>query len=145
MCIAKRSATAPVSREWCTARRKHDRGDAIRLAWDDEQVAEWFNRQMNRNDDAPMGTAGYRVDVRQPGEPTWNSLQQIASMGDLMLGPNNLGPFRVIPSLKWRPFKSPRTVPENYWMPPYFATWRGSSLALTDQDLANLHQHLDLE
>ena len=27
-----------------------------------------------------------------------------------------------------------------YWMPPYFATWRGSSLVLTDKNLNLLHQ-----
>ena len=122
-----------------------DRGDAIRLAWDDEQVAEWLNRQMNATDDAPMGTAGYRVDVRQPGDLTWNSLQRIASIGDLMLGPNNLGPFEGDTVVEVAPVQIAPDRPKDYWMPPYFATWRGTSLALTDQDLANLHQHSDLD
>ena len=121
----------------------HDRGDAIRLAWDDEQVAEWLNRQTNPAHDAPMGTAGYRVDVRHPGDPSWNSLQQIASMGDVMLGPNNLGPFTGDSVVEVSPVQIAPGRAGEYWMPPYFATWRGSSLALTDQDLANLHQHLD--
>src|SRR5262249_52012415 len=41
-----------------------EQGDAIRLAWDDEQIAEWLNRQVQPTTEAPMGTSGYRVDVR---------------------------------------------------------------------------------
>lgn len=121
-----------------------DRGDAIRLAWDDEQVAEWLNRQTNPEHDAPMGTAGYRVDVRRPGDPTWNSLQQIASRGDLMLGVTNLGPFTGDAVVEVAPVQIAPERAGEYWMPPYFATWRGSSLALTDQDLASLHKHVDV-
>ena len=119
-----------------------DGGDAIRLAWDDEQVAEWLNRQTNPAHDAPMGTAGYRVDVRHPGAATWNSLQQIASRGDLTLGVNNLGPFTGDAIVEVAPVQIAPERAGDYWMPPYFATWRGSSLALTDSDLANLHQHI---
>ncbi len=122
-----------------------DRGDAIRLAWDDEQVAEWMNRQVDPAHDAPMGTSGYRVDVRHTGDPSWNSLQRIASRGDLMLGPNSLGPFTGDSVVEVAPVQIAPGRPGQYWMPPYFATWRGSSLALTDQDLANLHQHPEMD
>ena len=121
-----------------------DGGDAIRLAWDDEQVAEWLNRQTDPGHDAPMGTAGYRVDVRHAGEATWNSLQQVASLGDLVLGPNNLGPFTGDAVVEVAPVQIAPGRAGEYWMPHYFTTWRGSSLALTDQDLANLHRHLDV-
>ena len=122
-----------------------DGGDAIRLAWDDEQVAEWLNRQVHPAHDAPMGTAGYRVDVRHPGDPAWNSLQRLQSQGDIMLGPNNLGPFAGDAAVEVAPVQIAPGRPGEYWMPPYFTTWRGSSLALTDQDLTNLHQHPELD
>jgi hypothetical protein len=121
-----------------------ERGDAIRLAWDDEQVAEWFNRQIDPAHDAPMGTAGYRVDVRHPGDGAWHSLQRIGSLGDLLLGATNLGPWSGDAVVEVAPAQIAPDRPGEYWMPPYFATWRGSSLALTDQDLTNLHQHPEL-
>jgi hypothetical protein len=122
-----------------------DRGDAIRLAWDDEQVAEWLNRQVDPAHDAPMGTSGYRIDVRHPGDAGWNSLQRITSIGNLSLGDNDLGPFTGDSVVEVAPVQVAPDRPNEYWMPPYFATWRGSSLVLTDQDLADLHQHPELD
>lgn len=120
-----------------------DRGDAIRLAWDDEQIAEWLNRQVNPTTEAPMGTAGYRVDVRTEGGD-WNSLVRIASAADLMLGPHVLGPYAGESVVEVMPAQiAPARVGE-YWMPPYFTTWRGSSLVLTDSNLTLLHQHPSL-
>jgi hypothetical protein len=120
-----------------------DRGDAIRLAWDDEQIAEWLNRQVDPTTEAPMGTAGYRVDVRTEGGG-WNSLVRIASVADLMLGPLVLGPYAGESVVEVMPAQiAPARVGE-YWMPPYFATWRGSSLVLTDSNLTVLHQHPSL-
>jgi hypothetical protein len=121
----------------------HDGGDAIRLAWDDEQIAEWLNRQVNPTTEAPMGTAGYRVDVRTE-EGAWNSLVRIESAGDLMVGPLVLGPYVGESVVEVMPAQvAPARVGE-YWMPPYFATWRGSSLVLTDSNLNLLHQRKDL-
>ena len=117
-----------------------DGGDAIRLAWDDEQVAEWLNRQVDPALNAPMGTSGYRIDVRKAGDAQWNSLQHVVSTGDLMLGPQNLGPFDGDAVVEVAPVQISPSLPGQYWMPAYFATWRGSSLALIDQDLVDLHQ-----
>ena len=53
-------------------------GDGIRLAWDDEVVAEEYARQAaGTKTSRPMATAGYRVDVRDSGvaDPAWHSLQ----------------------------------------------------------------------
>lgn len=120
-----------------------DHGDAIRLAWDDEQIAEWLNRQTNPATEAPMGTAGYRVDVRTDGGD-WNSLVRIKSNGDLMVGPNVLGAYSGESVVEVMPAQiAPARVGE-YWMPSYFATWRGSSLVLTDGNLTLLHQHPEL-
>jgi len=120
-----------------------DHGDAIRLAWDDEQIAEWLNRQTNPATEAPMGTAGYRVDVRTEGGD-WNSLVRIRSNGDLMVGPNVLGAYSGESVVEVMPAQiAPARVGE-YWMPSYFATWRGSSLVLTDGNLTLLHQRPEL-
>jgi hypothetical protein len=48
----------------------------IELGWDDEQVTIWTNRQLSDIGpdaalDVPPGTAGFAVDVRQEGTPTW--------------------------------------------------------------------------
>src|SRR5262249_21317657 len=103
------------------------RGDAIRLAWDDEQVAEWLNRHVDPAQDAPVGTAGYRVDVRRPGE-SWTSLQRIASIGHLTLGASDLGTFDGESVVEVVPAQIAPARAGQFWMPPYFATWRGGSL-----------------
>jgi hypothetical protein len=125
--------------------QSEDHGDAIRLAWDDEQVAEWLNRQVDPAIDVPMGTAGFRVDVRRQGDSDWNSLQRVVSVGDLMLGPHSLGPFAGEAVLEVVPAQIAPGRAGEFWMPPYFATWQGTSLALTDPKLAELHQDPELE
>ena len=76
-----------------------DDGDSIQLAWDDEQIAEWFNRQVDRDgagnlrSDAPLAVSGFRVDVRRQGDEAWNSLVRVESRGDLTLGDHQLGPY----------------------------------------------------
>lgn len=129
------------------AQSKED-GDSIRLAWDDEQVADWMIRQVDPKVDAPMGTAGFRVDVRKHGEEIapWNSLQKIMSVGNLTLGPTiDLGPFTGDGVIEVNPVQISTTRVGEYWLPAYFTTWRGSSLTLTDQELVNLHQHPELD
>jgi hypothetical protein len=127
------------------------RGDSIQLAWDDEQIAEWLNRQVQVNGagdlkiDAPNGISGYRVDVRRHGDGDWNSLQKIASRGDLMLGPLALGSFTGEAAIEVLPAQISPNRAGLFWFPSYFATWRGSSLALTDQDLSNIHARPDMQ
>lgn len=121
------------------------RGDGIRLAWEDEQISEWLNRQVNRDGtgelviDAPLGVSGYRVDVRRQGDRDWNSLVAVESIADLMLGPLSLGPFTGEAVLEVSPAQLSPKRPGDFWFPSYFATWRGASLALTDQNLIDLH------
>jgi hypothetical protein len=120
-----------------------DRGDAISLAWDDEQIAEWLNRQTDPKAEAPMGTAGYRVDVRTEGG-NWNSLVRIASPETLMLGPHELGIYEGESVVEVMPAQISRARVGEYWMPSYFTTWRGSSLVLTDSNLTSLHKDASL-
>lgn len=123
------------------AAQVQDGGDAIRLAWDDEQIAEWLNRQVAPANEAPMGTAGYRVDVRSEGSD-WNSLVRIESTADLMLGQHVLGPYAGESVVEVMPAQIAPAHVRQYWMPPYFATWRGSSLVLTDNNLNLLHEKI---
>ena len=126
--------------------RGDQEGDAIRLGWDDEQVADTLNRQMATDTRAAMGTAGYRVDVRgvvdevPANEHDWHSLQQVSSLGDLAVGPLLLGAYAGEQVIEVVPAQISPALPGEFWMPPYFCTWRGSSLVLTDPDLTRLHQ-----
>ena len=116
-------------------------GDAIRLAWDDEHLADAFARQVAAGANAPMGTAGYRVDVREPAvDAAWHSLQRVASVGSLTLGPLVLGPHEGESAIEVAPVQASPALAGDFWMPPYFCTWRGASLVLTDSDLTRLHQ-----
>jgi hypothetical protein len=125
--------------------RPADTGDAIRLAWDDEQVAEWLNRQASIAIDAPIGTAGYRVDVRFAGEGgDWQSLQRLRSVEDLRVGPLVIGPYEGEGKVEVVPVRIAPARPADYWMPRYFTAWRGASLVLADDDLVRLHQRDDL-
>jgi hypothetical protein len=122
-----------------------DTGDAIRLAWDDEQVAEWLNRQASIAIDAPIGTAGYRVDVRFAGEGgDWQSLQRLRSVEDLRVGPLVIGPYEGEGKVEVVPVRIAPARPADYWMPRYFTAWHGASLVLADDDLVRLHQRDDL-
>ena len=121
-------------------------GDAIRLSWDDEQLAETYNRQVDANTSAAMGTAGYRVDVRDAaGDGAWHSLQRVASVGELALGPLVIGAYEGESLVEVAPTRISNAKPDEFWMPPYFCSWRGSSLVLTDPDLTQLHSRLAVD
>ncbi len=126
-------------------------GDGIRLAWEDEQIAEWLNRQVNRDGagelviDAPLGVSGYRVDVRLQGDEDWNSLVAVKSIADLMMGPISLGPFDGEAVIEVSPAQLSPNRPGDFWFPSYFANWRGTSLALTDQNLIDLQSRADVK
>lgn len=116
-------------------------GDGIRLAWDDEQVADAFARQVADDSTRPMGTAGYRIDVRDvAGDGAWRSLQRVASLGDLQVGDVVIGPYTGEQIVEVVPVQTSPALAGDFWMPPYFCTWRGASLVLTDPELVALQQ-----
>jgi hypothetical protein len=127
------------------------RGDGIQLAWEDEQIAEWLNRQVQRDPggelliDAPTGVSGYRVDVRRAGDAGWNSLVAVESVADLQLGAFSLGAFRGEAIVEVTPAQISPKQNGMFWFPSYFATWRGASLALTDPDVVRLHARPDVQ
>src|SRR5262249_44514712 len=119
----------------------------IQIGWDDEQVLVWHNRQLAIADaqkaggeaalEAPLGVLGYRVDVRVPaaGETPaqrntgWQSLMQAnASVPAALVGvvPGFTGELVVEPTAS-----SPRSV-RDFWLPLYFAQWRGQPLGTRD-------------
>ncbi len=127
-----------------------ERGDRIQLAWDDEQVAAWLNRMVEKTApnadalkiDAPTGVAGFRVDAREAGDPSWHSLVRIASRGPLRLGAHVLRAFDGEGVIEVLPSQHATAKDGTYWLPPYFASWRGGSLALVDSGLTALHAQL---
>ncbi len=122
-----------------------DDGDGISLAWDDEFVADDFARQVSGETGRPMATAGFRIDVRDPAAgPAWHSLQKIASPG-LKLGPLDIGRYDGEAAVEVVPVQASPLRPGDFWMPPYFCTWRGASLVLTDADLTRLHAGADID
>lgn len=125
-----------------------ERGDSIQLAWDDEQIAIWLNRQVERlpnqelKVDAPSGVAGYRVDVRPTGAQAWSSLLRVESRGALALGPHALRPYDGEHVIEVVPVQHATEAGKTFWLPSYFAAWRGRSLALSNPDLVALHAHV---
>jgi hypothetical protein len=110
----------------------------LRLGWDDEQVTIWFNRQIDATQiDAPFGTAGYRVDVRAHGSSAWHSL--CAVTGSLALGTTSLGTFNGELSAETLPLQPDPTQPTQWWLPSYFAQWRGVSMVVQDVVALQLH------
>jgi hypothetical protein len=122
----------------------------IQIGWDDEQVLTWHNRQIDiahralTGDpvplESPLGVQGYRVDIRQPvaGETPaqrdqgWTSLMQATGtppppldqlvanfVGEVMVEPTAAAPGTA-------------TRPDEFWLPLYFAQWRGTPIGLRD-------------
>ncbi len=123
--------------------------DAIQLGWDDEQIAIWLNRQADIQPnrelalDAPCGVAGYRVDVREQGDAAWHSLMRTKSIAALALGAIDLGSFEGEGLVEAIPSQDAKAMHGEFWLPPYFASWRGGSLALGDANIAALQKHAE--
>lgn len=128
----------------------------IRLAWDDEQLLIWMNRQLEEDPgkpgtgeriDAPMGVIGYRLDVREksadPANPNaWTSLCQVQNKAELMLGATSVGALGEASELSVEVYPSipDGDVNKHFWLPAYFAYWIGKSLVLQDEDAIDLFQ-----
>lgn len=123
----------------------------IRLAWDDEQVLTWMNRQIKpdpqfadpRRTDAPMGIMQYRVDVREVNEgvpDNWVPLCRIKNKGDLNLGGVIIdrANLEIETGVEVYPSKPDGDENSEFWLPQYFAQWIGKSLVLPDRDAINI-------
>ncbi|HTV91508.1 MAG TPA: hypothetical protein VMG98_02200 [Verrucomicrobiae bacterium] len=110
----------------------------LNLGWDDEQITIWFNRQLDATQvDAPLGVAGYRLDVREHGTTAWNSL--CAVTGAIALGSTSLGTFDGEFGVETVPANLDPTQPSQWWLPSYFSHWRGGSAVLPDPIAQQLH------
>jgi len=125
----------------------------IRLAWDDEQLLIWMNRQMEedsakpgRRVDAPMGVFGYRVDARvfngDPDNPNpWVSLCQVQNRVNLALGAAEIAPAGAQQELNVEVYPAiPDGRKNHFWLPAYFAYWTGKSLVLQDDDAIDIYK-----
>ncbi len=129
----------------------------IQLAWDDEQVTIWLDRQVGllrdranntaTNPEAPLGVLGYRVDVRQSGTTAWQSLCAVTGSlpfsgatatgtGTTAIGAGD--ELFVTPSpVRAQPTGAgPSSDPG--WLPLYFTAWRGASLVAHDTTITKL-------
>jgi len=118
----------------------------FQIGWDDEQVTTWLQRQvqtakdMFQNlpaDEFPLGVQGYRVDARQVPDgntdplsptPAWNSLVTVnasVTAGDSFSA-------SAIEELTVEPTPVSNGGSTNFWLPRYFAHWRGRSLVVND-------------
>ncbi|MGZ5135815.1 MAG: hypothetical protein ACXWCG_11720, partial [Flavitalea sp.] len=131
----------------------HDIG--IRLAWDDEQLLIWKNRQLRpdpaditktKRFDAPMGAFQYHIDAKEKAAANWISLNLVENRVDLAVDPlddetiiaaagnqNELG-------VEVYPAKLDGFDTSHYWLPAYFTQWTGKSLVVPDMDAAALHK-----
>jgi len=73
----------------------------IRLGWDDEQILTWYIRAMaesapasGKRLDCPLGVLGYKIDVRQQGNTSWETLNMVTSKKDITLQKLNFGKIR---------------------------------------------------
>ncbi|MGW0885455.1 hypothetical protein [Streptomyces sp. NPDC002671] len=113
----------------------------IRLGWDDEQVTVWLNRQFGVNaldnslpsPDAPLGVAGYRVDVCEDDDPLddWHSLTHVT--GDLELAGIAFGHFDGELCVETNPVNHTFQPDGEFWLPSYFTAWTGGSLVVRDR------------
>ena len=112
----------------------------LRLGWDDEQIVIWLNRQLSddpRNGspmarDTPMGVRGFRVDVRDAaGAGAWSSL--VRMQGPIKVGDVDVGLFDGEMAVELAPSQLQGKRDGEYWLPPYFTRWTGSSVIAADE------------
>jgi len=114
----------------------------IQIGWDDEQVTTWINRQVQiaqglsaatpptppLTPELPFTVLGYRVDVRESASDPWSSL--CAASGTLSAA----SVFNT--AFTGQDMCVEPTPVQNgtgdYWLPQYFAQWRGRTLVVND-------------
>ncbi len=112
----------------------------IQIGWDDIQVTTWINRQIQIAQALAAGTAtqelpftvlGYRVDVRQAPTDPWASL--CAASGTLNAASVFTTSFTA-QDLCVEPTPVQNAgAGQQYWLPRYFAQWRGRTLVVNDK------------
>ncbi|KQS34498.1 hypothetical protein [Pedobacter sp. Leaf194] len=122
----------------------------IRLGWDDEQIAVWYNRQMLKKEeqtdapvDAPLGVFGYKVDVRKKGEELWLSqnslvLQHNTALKNGQLVISNAGEI-IEPGIEIHPAAHGDSQGSGFWLPMYFSSWIGKPVTIADKDAEDIN------
>ena len=112
----------------------------IQIGWDDIQVTTWINRQIQiaqaiaggtATQELPFTVLGYRVDVRQASTDPWASL--CAASGTLNAASVFSTSFTAQDlCVEPTPVQNAGTG-QQYWLPRYFAQWRGRTLVVNDK------------
>ena len=112
----------------------------IQIGWDDEQVTTWVNRQIQiaqamaggtPTQELPFTVLGYRVDVREASTDPWASL--CAASGTLNAASVFSTSFTAQDlCVEPTPIQNAGTG-QDYWLPRYFAQWRGRTLVVNDK------------
>ena len=112
----------------------------IQIGWDDVQVTTWINRQIQiaqaiaggtPTQELPFTILGYRVDVRQAATDPWASL--CAASGTLNAASVFTTSFTA-QDLCVEPTPVQNAgAGQQYWLPRYFAQWRGRTLVVNDK------------
>lgn len=121
----------------------------IRLGWDDEQILTWYVRALAEDTsigagqrlDAPLGVSGYKIDVREQGIASWDTLNFVTSKAPLSIAQQNLGDFAGELNYNVYPSQINGDASNSYWLPMYFANWAGKSMVLHDDDAADIYQN----
>src|SRR5262245_29670291 len=131
----------------------------IDLGWDDEQVTRWFNRQLDAlrvrvgaaKDaiEAPLGVAGYRIDVRMPDDPVHNTFESLCRAFSIDAN-GARAPLRFPPApapavftadfddeltVEPTPAQSIHATDNLAWLPQHFTRWQDGSLVVSDPTL----------
>jgi hypothetical protein len=112
----------------------------VQIGWDDVQVTTWVNRQIQiaqalaggaATQELPFTGLGYRVDVRQASTDPWASL--CAGSGTLNAASVFTTSFTA-QDLCVEPTPVQNAgAGQQYWLPRYFAQWRGRTLVVNDK------------
>ena len=118
----------------------------VQIGWDDEQVTTWINRQIGIAQaqvapppppgslvtaELPFTVLGYRVDVREATSGPWSSL---CTASGILNGAGGFSTSFAASELCVEPTPVKNAGPnQDYWLPQYFAQWRGRTLVVNDQ------------
>ncbi len=121
----------------------------IRLGWEDEQILQWYVRQMaaqtgaSTQIDAPLCVMGYNIDVKftADNDAAWESLNAVQSKGNMTLEGIDFGAFTGELPYQVYPTKIESAGGGNFWLPMYFAHWNNNSIVLPDETASKIYKN----
>ncbi|ACU03883.1 hypothetical protein [Pedobacter heparinus] len=123
----------------------------LRLGWDDEQIAIWFNRQMLQKEEqtgnpveAPLGVFGYRVDVKTADDDRWHSQNSVIAERSTALAQGRIQIAEagavLEPGIEVHPASHGNSKADGFWLPMYFSSWAGKPLTIADKDAEEINR-----